>query len=64
MLPEQYPERAFSVEYALKDLGYALELAAQARIEPGGARNAQALLRRAAAAGHGKAYFPVVAKVV
>ena len=64
MLPQEYPERAFSVEYALKDLGYALELAAQARVEPGGARNTQALLRRAAAAGHGKAYFPVVAKVI
>jgi hypothetical protein len=64
MLPEEFPERAFSVEYALKDLGYALELAAQAKLETAGARNARALLRRAAAAGHGKQYFPVVAKVV
>ena len=25
MLPEEFPERAFSVEYALKDLRYAIE---------------------------------------
>jgi len=64
MLPNEFPERAFSVDYALKDLGYALELAAQAKLELTGARNARALLRKAAAAGHGKQYFPVVAKVI
>jgi 3-hydroxyisobutyrate dehydrogenase-like beta-hydroxyacid dehydrogenase len=64
MLPGEFPERAFSVDYALKDLGYALELAQQAKLETSGARNARALLRKAAAAGHGKQYFPVVAKVV
>jgi 3-hydroxyisobutyrate dehydrogenase-like beta-hydroxyacid dehydrogenase len=64
MLPGEFPERAFSVEYALKDLGYALELAAQAKLELTGARNARSLLRKAAADGHGKQYFPVVAKVI
>jgi len=64
MLPNRYPERAFSVSYALKDLGYALELAKLAGIELAGAKNAQALLERAAAAGHTEEYFPVVAKVV
>src|ERR1051326_204795 len=64
MLPGEFPERAFSVEYALKDLGYALELAAQANVETSGARNARTMLRKAAAAGHGKQYFPVVAKVI
>ncbi|HET7198595.1 MAG TPA: NAD(P)-dependent oxidoreductase [Burkholderiales bacterium] len=64
MLPNAYPERAFPVSYALKDIGYALELAKLAGIELTGANNAKALLERAAAAGHGEAYFPVVAKVV
>jgi len=64
MLPGEFPERAFSVDYALKDLGYALELAAQANLEVSGARNARAALRKAAGAGHGKQYFPVVAKVI
>ena len=64
MLPNRYPERAFSVTYALKDIGYALELAKLARVELTGAANAKALLERAAAAGHTEEYFPVVAKVV
>jgi 3-hydroxyisobutyrate dehydrogenase-like beta-hydroxyacid dehydrogenase len=64
MLPDDYPERAFSVEYALKDLEYALEFAKQARAELPGARNAKALLERAAAVGLGKKYFPVLAKTL
>jgi len=64
MLPNQFPLRAFSVEYALKDLGYALELARMARIELNGLKNAKALLEKAAAAGHTAEYFPVVAKIV
>jgi 3-hydroxyisobutyrate dehydrogenase len=63
-VPDNYPERAFSVEYALKDLEYALELAKHARAELPGARNAKALLERAAAAGLGKKYFPVLAKIL
>jgi hypothetical protein len=64
MIPDNYPERAFSVEYALKDLEYALELAQQARAELPGACNAKALLERAAAAGLAKRYFPVLAKTL
>ncbi|HET7671835.1 MAG TPA: NAD(P)-dependent oxidoreductase [Burkholderiales bacterium] len=64
MLPNQYPERAFSVEYALKDVSYAMELAKLARIDLTGLKNAKALLEKAAAAGHTAEYFPVVAKVV
>jgi len=64
MVPDSYPERAFSVEYALKDLEYVLEFAKQARAELTGARNAKVLLERAAAAGLGKKYFPVLAKTL
>ena len=64
MLPNEFPERAFSVEYALKDLGYALELARTAGIELTGLKSAKTLLEKAAAAGHGGEYFPVIAKVV
>jgi 3-hydroxyisobutyrate dehydrogenase-like beta-hydroxyacid dehydrogenase len=63
MLPGVFPERAFSAEYALKDLSYALELAAGAGIELPGAQNARALLERAIAAGHGAEYFPVLARL-
>jgi 3-hydroxyisobutyrate dehydrogenase-like beta-hydroxyacid dehydrogenase len=64
MLPNEFPKKAFSVDYALKDLGYALELARTAGIELNGLKSAKALLEKAAAAGHGGEYFPVIAKVV
>ena len=64
MLPNKYPERAYSVEYALKDLTYALDLAKQAKIELTGAKTAKALLEKAAAAGHTLEYFPVIAKLI
>jgi 3-hydroxyisobutyrate dehydrogenase-like beta-hydroxyacid dehydrogenase len=62
LLAEQFPEQAFSVEYALKDLGYALELADPVKLN--GAQNARAALQRAAAAGNGKKYFPVLVKTL
>jgi hypothetical protein len=64
MLPDKYPEHAFPVEYALKDMEYVLEFAKQARAELSGARNAMAALERAAVAGHRKKYFPVLAKTI
>ncbi|HWI38802.1 MAG TPA: NAD(P)-dependent oxidoreductase [Burkholderiales bacterium] len=64
MVPNQFPERAFSVEYALKDTAYALELSKMTRIELPGLKNAKALLEKAAAAGHTTEYFPVIAKMV
>ena len=64
MLPGVFPERAFSTEYMLKDITYALALANEAGIDMRGARNARALLEEAIAAGHGKEYWPVVCKVV
>lgn len=64
MLPNKFPEKAFSVAYALKDLGYALELAKTAGVELRGLKSAKALLQKAAAAGHGGEYFPVIAKIV
>jgi 3-hydroxyisobutyrate dehydrogenase-like beta-hydroxyacid dehydrogenase len=64
MLPNEFPEKAFSVAYALKDLAYALELAKAARIELTGLKSAKTLLEKAAAAGHDAEYFPVIAKVV
>jgi 3-hydroxyisobutyrate dehydrogenase-like beta-hydroxyacid dehydrogenase len=64
MLPRSYPERAFSTRYALKDLKYALALAAQAGIEAPGARLMRARLEQAIAAGDGDRYWPVIAEHV
>ena len=56
-LLRDFPERAYSVEYALKDLGYALDLAKETALELRGAQNARAALERAKSAGHGGKYF-------
>jgi 3-hydroxyisobutyrate dehydrogenase len=62
IVPCIFPERAFSTEYALKDLSYALELAADAGIKIRGAELIGRVLQEAIDAGSGGAYFPVIAK--
>jgi 3-hydroxyisobutyrate dehydrogenase len=64
MWPSTYPERAFSTRYALKDLEYALALAAQAGIAAPGARLVRERFRHAIAAGDGDRYWPVIAEHV
>ncbi len=64
MLPGEFPERAFSVEYAAKDNGYALELGRECGVRLRGAEVVAALFAEARAAGFGSAYYPVIAKVV
>ncbi|MGD0848385.1 NAD(P)-dependent oxidoreductase [Bradyrhizobium sp.] len=62
IVPGNFPERAFSTEYALKDLSYALELASDAGIKIRGAELIGQILQEAIDAGSGGAYFPVIAK--
>jgi len=62
IVPGHFPERAFSTEYALKDLSYALELAGDAGIKIRGAELIGQVLQEAIDAGSGDAYFPVIAK--
>ena len=62
IVPGNFPERAFSTEYALKDLSYALELAGDAGIKIRGAELVGKILQEAIDAGSGGAYFPVIAK--
>jgi 3-hydroxyisobutyrate dehydrogenase-like beta-hydroxyacid dehydrogenase len=52
------------VEYALKDMDYFLEFAAQVGLDPKGAKNAMAALERAAVAGNRKKYWPVLVKTI
>ena len=63
ILPGDFPERAFSVHYALKDLSYALDLARDGGVETPGAEVARGLLRRAERLGDGKRYFPVLSRL-
>ena len=64
MLPGTFPERAFSARYALKDISYALECAAEAGLDLAGAELARARLQQAIDRGFGDQYWPVLARVI
>jgi len=64
ILPDQFPERAFSTTYAAKDLSYALELAAEVGVDAVGAETVAALFAAAAEAGFSDEYFPVVRRLL
>ena len=64
IIPGEFPERAFSTEYALKDLSYALDLAHDVQLAAPGAELAGSTLQEAIDNGYGAAYWPVIAKVV
>ena len=60
LLPGDFPRRAFSTRYALKDLACALELADDVGLKLQGAELARALLNETVEQGHGDEYFPAV----
>jgi len=64
MLKNEFPEKAFSSEYALKDIRYALRFSEEAGVFLSGADNAKEMIKKAIRAGHGSEYFPVLAKIV
>ena len=64
VLPDEFPERAFSVEYARKDLAYALQLARETGVDARGARAVDGWLGEAIEAGEGKKYHPVISRLI
>ena len=64
ILPDEFPERSFSVEYAQKDLRYALRLAQDTGVEALGARTVDLWLERAAEAGYKDSYHPVISRMI
>lgn len=64
LLPNIYPEKAFSVSYALKDLSYALSMAEETSVLASGAANVKKTFEQAIEAGDGDRYFPVIKRVV
>jgi 3-hydroxyisobutyrate dehydrogenase-like beta-hydroxyacid dehydrogenase len=64
VLPNVFPERAFSTDYMRKDIGYALALANDVGAKVHGAELAIRLLREASEAGFGDFYWPVVSRVI
>ncbi|MGA9895313.1 MAG: NAD(P)-dependent oxidoreductase [Xanthobacteraceae bacterium] len=59
-----FPEKAFSTAYALKDLQYALAIGADAKLELRGARAAEEYLDRAMTGGDKDRYWPVISRHV
>ncbi|MCY3819844.1 MAG: NAD-binding protein [Gammaproteobacteria bacterium] len=64
ILAEHYPEGAFPVTYAIKDLGYALALAAEAGIDAAGALLVKAMFDEAIEGGLGARYHPIIATLI
>jgi 3-hydroxyisobutyrate dehydrogenase-like beta-hydroxyacid dehydrogenase len=64
MLPGDFPERAFSVRYARKDLGYAMKLAQAAGVEARTAQTVNDFFDQAIEAGLGDLYHPVISQLV
>jgi 3-hydroxyisobutyrate dehydrogenase-like beta-hydroxyacid dehydrogenase len=64
MLPGVFPERAFSTQYARKDITYALELAKTVDIKLEGAELADKLLGESIDAGFGDLYWPVLVRII
>ncbi|MFZ2856998.1 NAD(P)-dependent oxidoreductase [Acidovorax sp.] len=64
VLPGDFPERAFSVRYARKDLHYALKLAEATQVDARGARVVEQWFDQAIEAGLGEQYHPVISRVM
>jgi 3-hydroxyisobutyrate dehydrogenase-like beta-hydroxyacid dehydrogenase len=64
MLPGVFPERAFSTDYALKDLSYAIAMAEEKGVPALGADVAREVMERAEELGFNKEYWPVLIKAI
>lgn len=64
MLPRVFPDKSFPPEYALKDIGYVLELAQQMQVGARVTELAQAYYAASVQHGLGGRYFPGVIEVV
>jgi len=64
MLPGVFPERAFSTQYALKDLSYAIAMAEEQGVPALGADVARELMERAVELGYDKEYWPVLLRAI
>ena len=64
MLPRDFPERAFSTRYAIKDLSYALEMAEASGLDVPGAALTMGRLKASEEAGHGERYHPAMLLVI
>lgn len=61
---DNFPEKAFPTEYAIKDILLALELANQGDVDARAAKLTHSLLEQTRAAGYVKEYYPVMVKLI
>ncbi len=64
LLPREFPEKSFPPEYALKDLGYMLELASQMGVSAHVTQLAERYYRATANNGWKGRYYPAVIEVI
>ena len=64
IVQDNYPNLAFSVKYAQKDLSYALEMANQMELSTPGSTTINNLFTKAIDEGYGDLYFPVIKKIL
>jgi hypothetical protein len=64
IVPGDFPERAFPVSYARKDLRYALALAGEVSVRASAAELVDDWFERAIAAGDGERYHPVISRLI
>lgn len=64
MAPRVFPEKAFPSHYALKDLGYTLELSTQMGVDAKVCKLAATYYQAAVEAGIGEKYFPAIIELV
>lgn len=64
MAPRQFPEKAFPSDYALKDLGYTLDLAEQMGVDAKLGKLAATYYQAAVDRGIGPKYFPAIIELV
>ncbi len=64
MAPRDFPAKAFSPAYAVKDIDYVFELAAQLGLDLPAAETARSYYARAVERGFGDRYFPCVIQLV
>lgn len=64
LVPDDFPEKVFPTDYAIKDISLALALAEQGGVVAEGARRTHDLLCRTRDAGFAKNYYPAMVKLI
>lgn len=64
LVPDDFPEKAFPTDYALKDIRLALELAEDAGVDAEQARRTHDMLVRTRDAGYARNYYPAMIRVI